>query len=150
MLLIFSHTCTCLNQFCMYQWPFICFVYLFLQVHLDAAHNSLKELPYGASNYWMHSLERLYLSHNEFSELSRNITELTHLTTLDVSHNRIASLPPTSAWTNTKMNRISLAYNNIATLTHKSMDDQTYTKSGGVRHNPSSNRRRTTSAWNTM
>lgn len=128
------------------------FILTSFQVHLDAAHNSLKELPYGAANYWMHCLERLYLSHNEFDSVSRNITELAHLTTLDLSHNRINMLPPTSSWTNTKMNRISLAYNNLTTLTHKSEDEQTYTKSGGSRHNASSNagRRRATTGWNTM
>lgn len=104
------------------------------QVHLDAAHNSLKELPYGSANYWMHCLERLYLSHNELDEISRNITELAHLTTLDLSHNRICTLPPTSAWTNTKMNRISLAHNNLATLTHQSEEEQTYTRSGQLWH----------------
>ncbi len=120
------------------------------QVHLDAAHNSLKELPYGAANYWMHCLERLYLSHNEFDEISRCITELSHLTTLDLSHNRISILPPTTVWTNTKMNRLSLAYNNITTLTHRSEDDQTYTKSGSSRHTGANDRRRAPSGWNTM
>lgn len=103
----------------------------------------------------MHCLERLYLSHNEFEEISRNITELAHLTTLDLSHNKIKQLPPTNSWTNTKMNRISLAYNELAVLTHKTEEEQTYTKSGGSRHNATAtnsdrSRRRAPSAWGTM
>ena len=65
-----------------------------LQVQLDCTMNQLTDLPIGCANNWMHSLERLHLAHNRFSQISRNITELTHLTVLDLSHNHISSLPP--------------------------------------------------------
>ena len=64
------------------------------QVHLDATMNQLTDLPIGCANSWMHSLERLLLSRNNFSEISRNITELSHLSVLDLSHNNITTLPP--------------------------------------------------------
>ena len=78
----------------------------------------------------MHCLERLYLSHNEFEEISRNITELSHLTTLDLSHNHIQYLPLTMSWTNSRMSKLSLAYNNLTTLTHALEEEQTYSRSG--------------------
>lgn len=78
----------------------------------------------------MHCLERLYLSHNEIDEISRNITELSHLTTLDLSHNHIHHLPPTKSWSNSRMTKLSLAYNQMVTLTHLNEEDQTYTRTG--------------------
>lgn len=61
---------------------------------MDASNNQLTDLPIGAASYWMHSLERLHLSHNRFVEISRNVTELNHLTVLDLSYNNITHLPP--------------------------------------------------------
>ena len=98
------------------------------QVHLDASHNHLLDLPIGASNYWMHSLERLYLAYNQISEISRNITELTHLTVLDLSHNKIRFLPPTSFWTGNRMNKLNLSFNLLTVLSHKSEEEQSSAK----------------------
>lgn len=91
---------------------------LFWQVHLDASHNQLTDLPIGAASYWMHSLERLYLSHNKLAEISRNITELNYLTTLDLSNNMIKYLPPTKDWTGSKTSRVNLSYNQLTALSH--------------------------------
>ena len=124
----------------------LCFDY---QVHLDVSHNSLKDLPYGSASYWMHCLERLYLSHNEIEEISRNITELSHLTTLDLSHNHIRYLPLTKAWSNNRMNKLSLAYNQLTTLTHNSEDDQTYTRTGTRPVSKDSDRNRARSRFTT-
>ena len=97
---------------------------------MDASHNSLQGLPIGASTYWMHSLERLYLSHNELTEISRDITELSHLNTLDLSYNRIEYLPLSSWWANARMNKLSLAHNQLMRLTHETEEEQTYTRAG--------------------
>ncbi len=103
---------------------------MFVQVHLDVSHNHLTDLPIGASNYWMHSLERLYLSHNKMTEISRNLTELNFLTTLDVSNNMIKYLPPTKDWTGSKISKLNLSYNQLTTISHdpenqqKSVKDQ--------------------------
>lgn len=97
---------------------------------MDASHNSLQGLPIGASTYWMHSLERLYLSHNELTEISRDIAELSHLNTLDLSYNRIEFLPLSSWWANSRMNKLSLAHNQLSYLTHESEELQTYTRTG--------------------
>lgn len=93
--------------------PFVTF-----QVHLDAADNQLTDLPIGASNYWMHCLERLYLANNSFVVISRNITELSDLTTLDLSHNKIETLPPSSHWTGSRLNKLDLSSNSLVTLTN--------------------------------
>ena len=97
----------------------------------------------------MHCLERLYLTHNEFEEISRNITELVHLTTLDLSHNHISHLPPTKAWTNTRMNKLSLAFNNLMTITHQTEEDQTYTRSGARPRTEGERRGRSSTAFAT-
>ncbi len=76
------------------------------------------DLPIGASNTWMQSLERLFLSHNQITEISRNITDLAHLTILDLSHNRITSLPPTSDWSGNRLNKLNLSFNQLNVLTH--------------------------------
>ena len=114
---------------CHYPSPHVCKHTLTLtQVHLDVSHNHLLDLPIGASNYWMHSLERLYLSYNQISEISRNITELTHLTVLDLSHNKIRFLPPTSFWTGNRMNKLNLSFNLLTVLSHKSEEEQSSAK----------------------
>ena len=89
-----------------------------VQVHLDASHNQLSDLPIGATSYWTQSLERLFLSHNSIVDVSQNITELTHLTTLDLSHNKIRSLPPTSFWSGNRLNKLNLSFNQLNMLTH--------------------------------
>lgn len=97
-----------------------------MQVHLDVAHNQLTDLPIGASNYWMHSLERLYLSHNKLMEISRNLTELTYLTNLDLSYNMIKYLPPTADWTGSRLSKLNLSFNQLTKLSH---DQETQQKS---------------------
>ena len=66
----------------------------------------------------MHNLERLYLSHNTFASISRNITELSDLTTLDLSYNNIDTIPPVTHWTGRRLNRLDLSNNKLATLTN--------------------------------
>lgn len=66
----------------------------------------------------MHSLERLYLCNNKFTEISKSTTELSHLTVLDLSNNGIVTLPPTHFWTGQRMNKFNLAGNKLALLSH--------------------------------
>ena len=47
-----------------------------------------------------------------------NITELSHLTTLDLSHNKIRTLPLTSFWTGNRLNKLNLSFNQLNMLTH--------------------------------
>ena len=100
-----------------------------MQVHLDASHNQLTDLPIGATSYWTQSLERLFLSHNSISEISQNVTELSHLTTLDLSHNKIRTLPPTSFWSGNRLNKLNLSFNQLNMLTH--LPESKATKGGG-------------------
>ena len=95
-------------------------------MHLDVAHNQLTDLPIGASNYWMHSLERLYFSHNKLTDISRNLTELNYLTSLDLSYNMIKHLPPTSDWTGSRLSKLNLSFNQLTKLSH---DQETQQKS---------------------
>ncbi len=88
------------------------------------AHNQLADLPIGASNYWMHSLERLYFSHNKLSEISRNLTELNYMTTLDLSYNMIKNLPPTSDWTGSRLSKLNLSFNQLTKLSHDQENQQ--------------------------
>lgn len=67
----------------------------------------------------MHTLERLYLSKNQLKEISRSITELSHITVLDLSSNQIQTLPPTNSWTGTRLNKLNLSHNQLVLLTHK-------------------------------
>ena len=90
-----------------------------MQVHLDASHNQLTDLPIGATSYWTQSLERLFLSHNNISEVSQNITELSHLTILDLSHNKIRTLPLTSIWSGNRLNKLNLSFNQLSMLTNQ-------------------------------
>lgn len=97
---------------------------MYAQVHLDVSHNQLNDLPIGASNFWMHSLERLYLSHNKLTEISRNLTELTYITTLDLSYNMIKYLPPTEDWTGSRLSKINLSYNQLTQISHDQENQQ--------------------------
>ena len=63
-------------------------------------------------------MERLFLAHNQIVDVSQNITELSHLTTLDLSHNRIRNLPPTSFWSGNRLNKLNLSFNQLNMLTH--------------------------------
>ena len=94
------------------------------QVHLDCSHNQLTGLPFDAAQYWMHSLERLYLSHNTLTEISRSITDLTHISTLDLSYNKIKYLPPTSWWTANRVNKLNLSHNLLSVLSHHPEEEQ--------------------------
>lgn len=113
------------------------------QVHLDVSHNQLTDLPIGAANYWMHSLERLYLSYNKLSEISRNLTELNYLTSLDVSNNMIKYLPPTKDWTGSRLSKLNLSYNQLSKLSHdpdkqqKSVQEQQPQPQSGAGRHPS-------------
>lgn len=113
---------------------------------MDVAHNQLTDLPIGAANYWMHSLERLYLSHNRLTEISRNITELNNLTTLDLSNNVIKYLPLTSDWTGSRLSKLNVSFNQLTTLSHdkenqlKSVKDQAPVAPQSPRHPSAVNR----------
>lgn len=72
----------------------------------------------------MHCLERLYLSNNLFASISRNITELNDLTILDLAHNKIEILPPSTHWTGGRLNKLDLSYNKLATLTNAEQQQQ--------------------------
>ena len=72
----------------------------------------------------MHCLERLYLSNNLFASISRNITELSDLTILDLAHNKIEILPPSTHWTGCRLNKLDLSYNKLATLTNAEQQQQ--------------------------
>ncbi len=110
------------------------------------AHNQLPDLPIGAANYWMHSLERLYLSQNKLTEISRNLTELTALTTLDLSYNMIKYLPPTSDWTGSRLSKLNLSFNQLTKLSHdratqqKSVQEQQPPPEPAARHPSAVNR----------
>ena len=93
------------------------FPYLF-KVHLDASYNQLTDLPIGAASYWMHTLEKLFLSNNRITEISKNVAGLNHLTTLDLSSNMIAALPPTEYWTGQRLSMLNLADNRLTLLSH--------------------------------
>ena len=88
----------------------------------------------------MHSLERLYLSHNKFTEISRNLTELNYLTTLDLSYNMIKYLPPTADWTGARLSKLNLSFNQLTRLSHdqetqqKSVQEQAPVPSQSPRH----------------
>ena len=72
----------------------------------------------------MHSLERLYFSHNKVSEISRNLTELNYLTTLDLSYNMIKNLPPTADWTGSRLSKLNLSFNQLTRLSHDQEEQQ--------------------------
>lgn len=97
-------------------------------VNLDASHNRLQDLPFGAPNYWQLSLEHLYLAHNNIDAISTNITELTRLNVLNLSHNKIASLPTTSSWTCDRLTRLDLSHNDLTVISHRAMVDQHFPK----------------------
>lgn len=90
-------------------------------------------------------MERLYLSHNKLVEISRNLTELTYLTVLDLSYNMIKYLPPTSDWTGSRVSKLNLSFNQLSRLSHdeenqqKSVQDQTPVQSS-PRHPSAVNR----------
>lgn len=86
----------------------------------------------------MHSLERLYFSHNKVTEISRNLTELNYLTTLDLSYNMIKHLPPTADWTGSRLSKLNLSFNKLTMLSHdqeaQQMSVQEQTPAPATRH----------------
>lgn len=69
----------------------------------------------GTAQCWT-SLEKLFLSHNLISEISLNITQLTQLATLDVSHNHIHILPHTEAWNCGRLVKLNLSFNKLVSI----------------------------------
>ena len=65
----------------------------------------------------MNTLEKLDLSNNRITKISKNITQLSHLTSLDLSGNMIETLPPTSYWTGSRLKVLDLSNNRLTSLT---------------------------------
>ncbi|XP_039108795.1 oligodendrocyte-myelin glycoprotein [Hyaena hyaena] len=77
--------------------------------HVDCSGRNLTALPSGLQENIIH----LNLSYNHFTDLHNQLTQYTNLRTLDISHNRLESLPaqlPRSLW------NMSAANNNIKLL----------------------------------
>lgn len=72
----------------------------------------------GAAQCWT-SLEKLLLSHNLISEISSNMTQLTQLTMLDVSHNHIHILPHTDIWNCGRLLKLNLSHNKLVSISHQ-------------------------------
>lgn len=62
-------------------------------------------------------MEDLNLSFNKLTIISWDICQLSTLQRLDLSNNRIESLPPKSHWTCTNLQRLDLSYNKVSTDT---------------------------------
>ncbi|XP_004593949.2 oligodendrocyte-myelin glycoprotein [Ochotona princeps] len=77
--------------------------------YVDCSGRNLTTLPSGLQENIIH----LNLSHNHFTDLHNQLTQYTNLRTLDISNNRLESLPaqlPRSLW------NVSAANNNIKLL----------------------------------
>lgn len=72
----------------------------------------------GTAQCWT-SLEKLSLSHNLIAEISTNMSQLTQLTSLDVSHNHIHILPHTDAWNCGRLVKLNLSHNKLVSITHQ-------------------------------
>ena len=72
----------------------------------------------GTAQCWT-SLEKLSLAHNLVAEISTNMSQLTQLTSLDVSHNHIHILPHTDAWNCGRLVKLNLSHNKLVSISHE-------------------------------
>lgn len=100
-------------------WIFLQFTFnkSIFQVELDISKNKLAQFSGMTKLVWSKSLIRLNLSRNSLRSISTSISHLQNLQYLDLSHNRISTLPPASNWKCSMLMKFDLSHNKVAVST---------------------------------
>ncbi|XP_066918410.1 leucine-rich repeat serine/threonine-protein kinase 1-like isoform X2 [Clytia hemisphaerica] len=94
------------NQFTSFETVWSCPL-----VELDISKNKLAQFSGMTKLVWSKSLIRLNLSRNSLRSISTSISHLQNLQYLDLSHNRISTLPPASNWKCSMLMKFDLSHN---------------------------------------
>eukprot|EP00794_Sanderia_malayensis_P013704 gene13704-15131_t len=81
---------------------------------LDLSENWLTSFEHNVEAFWTMSMRRLNLSKNKIACISWSICHLEKLCSLDMSYNRLESLPPQHYWNATSLSKLNLSHNRLS------------------------------------
>ncbi|KXJ22658.1 leucine-rich repeat serine/threonine-protein kinase 1 [Exaiptasia diaphana] len=81
---------------------------------LDISFNRLTEFSANIDMVWSDTLRYLNLSHNSLGFIAWSVCQLSCLFDLNVSNNRIKSLPPENSWKCINLHKLNLSHNKVS------------------------------------
>ena len=90
-------------------------IFLFKEI-LDLSGNQLSSFDENIHLFWTKSLRWVSVAGNMLSSIPWSICQLENLSSLDISRNRIESVPPPNYWSVKSLTKLNLSHNLVSAL----------------------------------